>query len=928
MVLFNKRIKNKQISLCFLAALSFFVLVSSASIITSKLYAQAKAGQQDFYLKNDLIQLSIQFRDGELFSETLSTMTQGKNSESFCVETNADFNLDVMWTGWRPPGKDNNAENPVIFTKEDFVLIENEKHELNANDKQEIQFVFKGVNNRFFVKLTYQLGENDYYFKRKIAVRDTNFGKHFLRKFIARNDITPAGAEIVKKGGFGQPVALKYNGYGMFTGLEYPTSTNVAKIIQHGKTQIKCRQEIGEKIGREWLESDWVVLALTPDADVKKWFMKYVDDLRVAPLNPYTLYNSWYDLRAPEMVKDSSFIMNEENTLRIIKLFKENMIDKYGIHLNAFVLDDGWDVYRSDWALREKEYPNGLRPISDELKKIGTDLGIWFGPIGGYSHRDWRINWMEDHGYELVGTQLCLAGKNYKELFKKRVVDFVVNDNVGYYKWDGIQFSCSEENHGHQTGIYSRRAVMESVIEMCDAVREKNPDIFLNITSGTWLSPWWLKYTNQIWMQGYDYGYANVPSISRRDAAMTYRDFVLYEDFYKKELWFPIANLMTHGIIKGNLQKLGGEGEALDNFTNNALLYFARGVSMWELYISPDLLTHAEWQVLSESIRWAKDRFPILKNTEMIGGDPGERKTYGYAHFSGKKGIVAVRNPKIEPDVLKLKLSSALGICPKAASLVLERVYPTRWISPDLYSAGANIELQLDGFETAIYEIYPIEEAAEPLLAGIIFNSRLKNNDEVEMDVFNVKKIVRLLNPEIVQAAKLNGVEVELKKLTALGKEEKASLISRSVEVKTSRREVKINAALNVDNDMKNPVLALLLESDSHSEKFTPKIKATLNGKSTDLKIEQQKNRWVWYKMELNPGENKCQFRIQSSKKGSTLKSNGVLWLLGQLKHETTRINFELVSKTKERILPPKPWEDGFVRKNVKLKKFMVDLKK
>ena len=73
---------------------------------------------------------------------------------------------------------------------------------------------------------------------------------------------------------------------------------------------------------------------------------------------------------------------------------------------------------------------------------------------------------------------------------------------------------------------------------------------------------------------------------------------------------------MTHGIIKGDLQKLGGESEPLDKFTDNAVLYFARGVAMWELYVSPDLLSEGEWAAIVEGGAWARDRFDTLKSTE------------------------------------------------------------------------------------------------------------------------------------------------------------------------------------------------------------------------------------------------------------------------------------------------------------------------
>jgi len=171
---------------------------------------------------------------------------------------------------------------------------------------------------------------------------------------------------------------------------------------------------------------------------------------------------------------------------------------------------------------------------------MGARLGIWIGPIGGYFQRDVRVKWMKEHGYETVGGQMCVAGERYKALLKKRVEDFIRNGRVGYFKWDGIQFSCSEPDHGHPPDIYSRRAAMEAVAELSRAARSEEKDMFLNITSGTWLSPWWVKYADTIWMQGQDYGFADVPSISRRDQSTTYRDSVLFDDLRRYDFWFPV----------------------------------------------------------------------------------------------------------------------------------------------------------------------------------------------------------------------------------------------------------------------------------------------------------------------------------------------------------------------------------------------------
>ncbi len=61
-------------------------------------------------------------------------------------------------------------------------------------------------------------------------------------------------------------------------------------------------------------------------------------------------------------------------------------------------------------------------------------------------------------------------------------------------------------------------------------------------------------------MQGQDYGYAeDVPCINERDKAITYKDGVLWDDLQKQHLLFPMSSIMTHGIIKGKLNFLGGK---------------------------------------------------------------------------------------------------------------------------------------------------------------------------------------------------------------------------------------------------------------------------------------------------------------------------------------------------------------------------------
>jgi len=898
---------------CWLIILWLVGTFSQADTVTTG--QETTNEQQVSWLGNNQVKCSVIFQKGKLMADCLEAQpgwTGPEGDRLLKLKTDADFGLDVQWTEWLAPGKIHNADNPVMFTKKYFRLEQMETRD-NPDGSKELVFTFKGPDIPLEVQLIYKLETDAFYVKRQISILDPKSNGHFLRWLWPQRSMIHGNVSILKPGGFGNPAALITNNFGAFFGLEYPAAENALEPVCKGKTALHAGQEMGMKITDTRVKSEWAVTGLTPDTHVKLWFNKYLESVRAAPLKPYLLYNTWYDVRAPEYTKRPEDVMNEANLLRIINDFKREMLGKRGLKLDAFVLDDGWDIYKSDWVLRKEEFPNGLAPIRKALNDMGTDLGTWFGPIGGYSYRQWRVDWMKEKGYEVIGDQLCLAGSNYHRLFKKRTVDFVRNDGVAYYKWDGIQFSCSEPDHGHPIDIYSRRAVMEAVVDLCRAVRSENPGIFLNITSGTWLSPWWMKYANMIWMQGRDYGYADVPSISKRDAAITYRDVVLYENYGVNDFWFPISNLMTHGIIKGHLQKLGGEAEPLDKFTDNAILYFARGVTMWELYISPNLLTDEEWNAIARSIRWAKDRFEILKSTEMVGGDPGNKEAYGYIHFSRDRGILAVRNPFIQPRVLKIKLDPAYGLYSKACSLVLERVYPTRWLSPHLYAVGATLELPLQGYETGIYEIYPVEKATEPLLAGVTFDVVKEEGKDYILKVRNINTQVRLLNPGLVKNIKISGQEVPLHQLHSA-----LSMNPLPGSVKAgSITDVSGGAAVDFSVQEPSTTAALVFL-------VQPMIRANvsvyLQGKKTGVEEESQEGKWAWYKVKLGPGQHNARIKIQPVDKKTKWTGDISAWVIGTRKPQSQEVQFELVQElSKQRPMPPLPFPVGEDKEIVKL---------
>src|SRR5699024_4791562 len=104
----------------------------------------------------------------------------------------------------------------------------------------------------------------------------------------------------------------------------------------------------------------------------------------------------------------------------------------------------------------------------------------------------------------------------------------------------------------------------------------------------------------------------------------------------------------------------------------------------------------------------------------------------------------------INPQTLTITIDKWLGLDTDADSLVVERVYPRKKISPVLISSGSKLKLDLKGYEMAIYEIFPMKEAQRPLLAGAIFSTSQTDNG-FKINVLDVDKNsggARFLNPQ------------------------------------------------------------------------------------------------------------------------------------------------------------------------------------
>ena len=852
-----------------------------------------------FKIGNRFIERTVALNDENKIPTVILNKISGR---SYSVSSN-EFSLTIVFAGFGPaPGKKQNGENPSILTAKDFQFDDYKILSKNQGSKTlELKYSLADYLYSFNLNVCYKIKDDEPFIRKWIEISDSSEGIHFLDR-INVEDIEFDEPNFTH-GEFGQPV---FNN-GIFLGVEYPAVENIID-----GNHLKMGYVIGEKITKNKIISYPSVIGVSSSPEkLEQSFMTYVDSIKVKGTRPFLLYNSWYDLRNPAIAEGPETIMNEKNVLNRIESFKKYMFEKHHIYLDAFVLDDGWDNYNSIWEIDTGHLPHKFTPFIKPLKEMNTKLGIWASPFCGYSNREKRVKWGSEHGYERTGEFLCFAGKKYKAQFEKKMVEYVKGYDLGYFKWDGFLLACNEPDHGHLPGIYSRTELIATYIHMMRAVRKINPDIFINITVGSWLSPWWLKYADCIWMQGEDYAYAeDVPSMNPRDKAITYRDAVLWDNFQNQKLLFPISSMMTHGIIKGRLNFLGGKNEALDSFTNEVMMYFGRGVMMWELYISPDLLTDPEWDAIASSLKWAKANKNVLSKTRMILGDPLKRESYGYVHLTKGKGIILLRNPYVDAKTINIHLDQALGDLKEGQEYFVKVVYPYKEVLPQAFIFPGDLSFEMNGYEILLLELVPIDNIEPNTPIGVRYD-------------INENKNIILYGEAGSQVDYKTFAQEEISKINFEGVPQKVN-INKIEGTHQEENSVKGRFSVEVPDSYKNSKIGFLIEPDGRlQDELEPGYEVKVNGNVIDPQVEQENGKWFWATVPVKGGENEIDYKIIF--KDETKGKIG-LWLMADQILQASLLNKKLDMTSEE--LPPKPYPSDINKLTMKINSYTIQQEK
>ena len=450
----------------------------------------------------------------------------------------------------------------------------------------------------------------------------------------------------------------------IFAGLETPMGLNSCKD-EGNATHIEglWRRKTTLKAGKTWNISS--VVGLVAPKQLRRSFLAYSERERAVAWRPYPVYISWYELnidRNNAQAPSYKGNMTVEQCADVVSHWKTHFYDKYQMAPKAFVWDDGWDQYGT-WTFNPN-FPNGFDEPANEAKKMGTGIGAWLGPVGGYgqSGEYRRAYWRSKGGMQL-------SNEDYYNFFIRCCTNMIDRYDFRFFKFDGISAQASAI--GPDEGTRGEENA-EAIISIERAVRQKRPDIFLNTTVGTWASPFWFHFTDAVWRQEGDYGEAGDQGTDR-ERWITYRDRLVYQNFIQRSPVCPINTLMTHGFI---LSRWGAVSKNMDydGIVREMRCAFACGSGMVELYNDYKLMDEikdnqgnagALWKDLAECIKWQQEQADVLPDAHWVGGNPWDGKkanVYGWAAWNGKKSVLTLRNPSTSAQTFTTTLREALDI--------------------------------------------------------------------------------------------------------------------------------------------------------------------------------------------------------------------------------------------------------------------------
>jgi len=431
-----------------------------------------------------------------------------------------------------------------------------------------------------------------------------------------------------------------------YLALEHPLSQTTAA---GGRVRCVLPRQLPIRAGQSFAAS--AVIGRATPGQLRRDFLEYVEDQRAHPYRTFLHYNTWYDI---------GYFSKYDETAALdrVRAFGRELTEKRGVALDSFLMDDGWDDPATLWGFHSG-FPQGFANLARAAASVHAAMGVWLSPWGGYGKpKQDRVRLAGEQGYEIQDGGFALSGPKYFERFRDVCRRMISDFGVNQFKFDGT-------GNANKVVPGSRfDSDFDAAINLIADLRKARPDLYVNLTTGTYPSPFWLRYADSIWRGGSDHSFAGTGTW--RQKWITYRDGDTYRHVVRAGPLYPVNSLMLHGIIyAAHAQHL--DTDPAGDFRSEVRDYFATGTQLQEMYISPNLLSQANWDDLAEAARWSRANASVLVDSHWVGGDPNQLAVYGWAAWSPSKAILSLRNPADVEQTLTLDVAAALELPPNAS---------------------------------------------------------------------------------------------------------------------------------------------------------------------------------------------------------------------------------------------------------------------
>jgi hypothetical protein len=293
-------------------------------------------------------------------------------------------------------------------------------------------------------------------------------------------------------------------------------------------------------------------------------------------------------------------------------------------------------------------------------------------------------------------------GPRYYALFHDAVTDMVTQ------VWrESVQVRRHRQCGPGGEGQRLQFSDFDAAIHLIGDLRQLKPDLYINLTTGTWPSPFWLFYADSIWRGGDDTEFAGVGT--DRERWITYRDGATYDEIVKRGGCIRSTRSCCMALFSRSRRRICRPIGR--DFANEVRSYFGTGTQLQEMYITPSLLTAATgtcWprrrSGRGRTLRrwWTRTGWAAIRaGWRCMAGPRGRRR----------RRFFTLRNPSAQAQDFTLDPAQAFELPPEAAQRFSAH---SPWAADARSPAIELVAGQPHTFQLAPFQVLTLDAVPQP----------------------------------------------------------------------------------------------------------------------------------------------------------------------------------------------------------------------